>query len=223
MSSTKDYYVSVVSDDVFTLSEVGIGTTVVDFYYENNIKTQVTTTGDGSFNYKPITVEVQGIIGVSTLAGQDFNKLLQPSFRGSVINIDITNNGVGYGASTIIDFNRQPFISVSSGSGAELTPVINNGKITDVVINNSGSGYVSPPDLEITSNTGDYRFWFLRSMMGKIVNVVINKSGRLDMTNQPLLRSTHQVKTQSLRLTSMVGTSTCLRRTSIISKMMMVS
>ena len=79
--------------------------------------------------------------------------------------------------STIIDFNRQPFISVSSGSGAELTPVINNGKITDVVINNSGSGYVSPPDLEITSNTGDYAVLVPQVNDGKIVNVVINKSG----------------------------------------------
>ena len=105
---------------------------------------------------------------------------------------------------------------------AELTPVINNGKITDVVINNSGSGYVSPPDLEITSNTGDYAVLVPQVNDGKIVNVVINKSGA-GYDKSTFIKVNSPGQDAEVFTTSMVGTSTCLRRTSIISKMMMVS
>jgi len=81
---------------------------------------------------------------------------VQPIFRGSIESIDLTNGGVGYGSSDIIDFVRQPEVTFESGTGAKLTPIINNGKIVDVIVNIPGSGYNSPPDLNIISDTGDY-------------------------------------------------------------------
>ena len=67
----------------------------------------------------------------------------------------VTSNGVGYGASTIIGYNRQPTFTLYSGSGAELLPIINNGRITEVLVTNQGSDYNSPPEL-VVSGTGKY-------------------------------------------------------------------
>ena len=59
------------------------------------------------------------------------------------------SKGVGYGSSTIINFNRQPSIAFESGTGAQLFPVISNGRIIDVIVQSGGRGYNSPPDLQL--------------------------------------------------------------------------
>ena len=103
LAENKDYYVVKLSDNEFSLSEVGIGSTGVDYYYNNKIFTKLTKTGGGSFNYKPITATVNGTVGVSTRSGgQDFNAVLQPVVRGQVTSVDLTQAGVGYGASEIL-------------------------------------------------------------------------------------------------------------------------
>jgi hypothetical protein len=102
---------------------------------------------------------------------------VQPVFRGSIESIDLSEGGVGYGASTIIDFGRQPEITFESGKDAELTPVINNGQITEVVVNSGGSGYNSPPDLQIISETGDFALLVPIISDGKIQSVFVNKGG----------------------------------------------
>ena len=89
---------------------------------------------------------------------REYKAKLQPVFRGSINSIDLVSGGVGYGASTIIDFNRQPEVTFESGTGARLTPIINNGKISEVIVLSPGSGYNSPPDLVVRSldNRGDF-------------------------------------------------------------------
>lgn len=155
LSSSTDYYVRKVNNDTFSLSLVGTGSTIKTYYYENGIEVDVTSVGDGSFNFLPITVEIEGNIGVNTLTNQDFRCKVQPIFRGSVTSTSMSNNGVGYGASTILNFDRQPNITFNSGKGAQLTPIVSNGRIVDVVVNEGGSGYNSPPDLKI-SGIGSY-------------------------------------------------------------------
>jgi hypothetical protein len=104
---------------------------------------------------------------------------LQPVFRGSILSVDKTNGGVGYGASTIIDFQRQPEVTFESGRGAKLTPIINNGQITEVIVNNGGTGYNSPPDLNVISQngTGDYAILVPILSNGSISSVYIQKGG----------------------------------------------
>ena len=151
---SKDYYVVKIDDNTLSLTEIGVGDTSVDYYYNNNISVNLRSTGSGSFNYKPIVVSVDGITGVSTRTDQNFSCQVQPVFRGSIESVDLTESGTGYGSSEIVNFDRQPLITLNSGSNAVLIPIINNGQIVDVIINNSGSGYNSPPDLEITTTTG---------------------------------------------------------------------
>ena len=157
LAENKDYYVVKLSDNEFSLSEVGIGSTGVDYYYNNRIFAKLSKTGGGSFNYQPISVTVEGTIGVSTRSGgQDFSAVLQPIVRGQISSVDLTQAGVGYGASEIINFNRQPVITFSNGESAQAEPVINNGKIDSILIKNSGRNYWAPPDVTIKSSTGNY-------------------------------------------------------------------
>ena len=107
----------------------------------------------------------------------NYGAKLQSIFRGSIESVDLTNGGVGYGSSDIIDFRRQPEISFKSGSDAKLTPIINNGQITEVIINIPGTGYNSPPDLKIISDTGNYAVLVPIVENGEIVNVIVSKGG----------------------------------------------
>ena len=70
-------------------------------------------------------------------------------------------------------------ITFKSGEGAVLTPIINNGKITEVVVNSPGNGYNSPPDLVVRSldNKGDYAILVPIIKNGQIDSVVIQKTG----------------------------------------------
>ena len=151
LAENKDYYVVKLSNNEFSLSEVGIGSTGVDYYYNNRIFAKLSKTGGGSFNYQPISVTVEGTIGVSTRSGgQDFSAVLQPIVRGQISSVDLTQAGVGYGASEIINFNRQPVITFSNGESAQAEPVINNGKIDSILIKNSGRNYWAPPDVSLS-------------------------------------------------------------------------
>lgn len=152
LSTTKDYYVRKISENSFSLSEVGTGNTNAKYFFDKNIIVDIKSSGDGSFNYKPISVSVDGTTGITTRSGQDFKCKIQPVFRGIVDSIDLTNEGVGYGSSEILNFNRQPQFLLEGGKRAQATAVISNGRFVDIIIVNEGSGYEAPPNLIITGS-----------------------------------------------------------------------
>ena len=166
INSNTDYFVKVDNKETIRLFEIGVGETNRNYYYDNDIEVNIVSTGNGSFNYEKINVSVEGTIGINSLTNQDFTCKVIPVFRGSITSTDITSKGVGYGASTILNFDRQPDISFDSGSNAQLFPVVSNGKIIDIIVQNSGTGYNSPPDLEIV---GDGSF-------AKIIPIIENGS-----------------------------------------------
>ena len=57
--------------------------------------------------------------------------------------------GVGYGSSEIINYIRDPLVTLSFGDDAQLQPIIVDGKIDEVIVMSSGKEYNSPPDLVI--------------------------------------------------------------------------
>ena len=154
LSSGTDYYVTKIDDDNFKLSNVGLGTTNKDFYYVTKQYVNLTSVGSGShtFNYPPITVSIKGEIGISSIGTETFEVSIQPIFRGEISSIQLTNKGVGYGSSEIINLNRPPLVSALAGENAQVQPIINNGQITDVIILSAGQNYASTPDLEITGD-----------------------------------------------------------------------
>ena len=155
---------------------MGTGATDKKYFYDRNILVDISTIGNGSFNYLPIEVKLDGIVGVNTVVGQDFQCKVQPLFRGLIQSVDLTDNGVAYGSSEIINFNRQPNISFNSGKDAQLTPIVSNSRIVDVIVNKGGSGYNSPPNLIIT---GEGRFAKLTPIIegGVITSVKIMSGG----------------------------------------------
>ena len=238
LSENKDYYVLKINDDEFALTEVGTDGKPASYYFDRRITVDFINPGKGSFNYPPITVDVEGaaasfdktfvedfqelyviespiteniITPVSVLAWTDteaeihnpyyvlvsedanwlisddpfignillYEAKLQPIFRGSIETIDTVNGGVGYGASTIIDFNRQPEVTFQSGEGALLSPIINNGQISEVVVLSPGNGYNSPPDLVVRSldDKGDFAILVPVISNGQIDSVIVQKGG----------------------------------------------
>ena len=141
------YYITVVDEDSFKLSILGTSPLEEDFYYRTKQYVHIEDSGSGyhSFNYQPIVVTINGVVGVSTRTGQDFNAILQPIVRGEIRSIFLEDGGSDYGAEEFINFNRQPVISVDSGSGAEVIPIILGGRIREVLVVSSGTGYNSPP------------------------------------------------------------------------------
>ena len=178
LSNDQNYIVTAVDSDNFKLSSVGVGVTAKLFYYNTNQYVNIESTGSGShtFKYPTISVNISGEIGVPAFVGQDFNAKLQPIFRGSIESVHLTSNGVGYGSSDIINYNRQPNINLLSGRDAALLPIVNNGRIEEVLVINSGYEYNSPPNLVIN---GVGRFAKLTPVIseGQIKKIIVDNPG----------------------------------------------
>lgn len=149
LSNNESYYVVKVNDNQFRLTQVGIGSTNKDLYLKTNQTINLTSIGSSThiFNYPEIVVSVKGTIGVSTLAGQNFETIIHPIFRGPITNVFVSNPGVGYGSSEIINYERQPKVVLGIGSQAQLSPIVNDGQIKQVLVLNGGSNYNAPPTI----------------------------------------------------------------------------
>ena len=114
-----------VDDNNFKLSRVGLGSTNKDYYYQTRQYLEFSSTGSGthSFNYQDISVSVEGKIGISSIGSETFEAQIQPIFRGSVTSVHLSNQGVGYGSSEIVNFNRPPTVRLVSGKKC---PVVTN-------------------------------------------------------------------------------------------------
>jgi hypothetical protein len=150
LTSNTEYYVTAVDINSFKLSEIGTGSTSRDFYYNTRQFINLSSVGVGThiFNYPEISVEVVGNVGGII----KFKADVQPIFRGEITSVHLEFGGVGYGASEILNYNKQPEFRLNSGSGAQVTPIISNGRIVEILINTPGRNYNSIPDLEIVGD-----------------------------------------------------------------------
>ena len=148
------YYVTKIDENNFKLSNVGLGTTLKSFFYDTNQHIDLTSVGVGThtFNYPDISVVVTGTVGIASTGLETFECEVQPIFRGEITSVHLSNNGVGYGSSEIINFIRDPQVRLISGEDAQLEPIINDGIITEVVVLNSGTKYNCAPVLTVTGD-----------------------------------------------------------------------
>ena len=179
LTTLTDYYVTKVDGNSFKLSSVGVGSTASNFYIKNKEYINLTDGGSGfhEFNYPPIQVIVDGNIGVATFSGQDFNAKLRPVGKGSIKSVYVVDGGVGYGSSDVINYNRQPTFELKSGKDAQLFPIVSvEGKITEVIVLNSGTEYNSAPILSaFGEGTGCVLLPIIKS--GSIDSVKVVHSG----------------------------------------------
>ena len=178
LDSAKQYYVKVIDENSFKLSTVGVGTTAKDFFFKTKQYQNLRSVGVAThnFNYPPIKVEITGAVGISSIEGNEFKCIPQPLVRGDVTSIHLTDKGVGYGSSEILNFNRQPNIDLYTGRNGELLPVVANGEIIDVAINNRGDSYNTPPSISV-AGVGTGAELVPEIVNGQIVSVKINKKG----------------------------------------------
>ena len=82
LSDETDYYVTVVDDNQFRLSSIG-STTDKTFFYRTKQYVELTDVGTGTqiFNYPPISVDVEGPVGISTVPGIDSGAYKVPRFN----------------------------------------------------------------------------------------------------------------------------------------------
>ena len=171
LSTNQQYYVTVLDENTFKLSDS-------NFTYNTKQYISLNSVGVGThiFNYTPISVTVSGVIGVSTLSGQNFQAVVNPVFRGQIKSVFVSKGGEKYGSEEIIGYNKQPSYNLVSGSGAVLVPIINNGTIVDVNVLNGGSNYNSSPNLVLAgSGTGAILTPIIED--GKIARVKIISGG----------------------------------------------
>jgi hypothetical protein len=154
LTTNTSYYVTAVDNYKFKLSQVGVGSTNQDFYYNTKQFVNFNSVGSGThiFNYPEISVEIVGDVGISSVGSETFKSIIKPIFRGQITSVHLSDNGIGYGSSEIFNYNRQPSITLDSGSNAQLTPIIENGRIVDIIINNPGINYSSSPNISITGS-----------------------------------------------------------------------
>ena len=143
-----EYYVTVVDKDSFKLSSVGVSSDK-EYNYRTKQYVNLESVGVGThvFNYPDISVTLAGEVGISSIGLETFKAEIDPIFRGSVTSVHLENGGVGYGSSEILNFVRPPQIRIQQGKNAQVKPVISNGRISQVIVLNSGSNYTSTPDL----------------------------------------------------------------------------
>ena len=127
LNSGTDYYLTKVDDNNFKLSAVGLGSTNKDFYYRTDQYIDFTSVGDGTFKYPDISVTLTGRVGISSIGSETFTAQVQPIFRGEITGASLTNKGVGYGSSEIINYVRDPLVTLSFGEEAQLQPIIVDG------------------------------------------------------------------------------------------------
>ena len=181
LSTSTPYIVTKLNDNEFKLSVQGIGTGAEyqNYFDKKYIEFKSTGIGTHSFNYEPITVTVDGELGISTVSGNgeyDFTAKVQPIFRGEITSVFIENHGHEYGTDDIINYERQPIFETKSGQDAGLLPIANGGRIVEVLVTFPGSGYFAPPKL-VVNGSGEYAELIPILDNGMIVGAKIKNPG----------------------------------------------
>ena len=183
LSTNSEYFINVINKNTFRVAfvnPVGVGSTISnDYDYVNKRFIDFSNVGSGqhSIKYQPINIKIESPIGVTTFAGQDFNAKIRPIFTGAIQSISMKNIGDNYGDPNVVNYNRQPNITLLNGENGQISVIVSSqGKIIGAVVNNPGSNYNSPPLLEVIGS-GSGAILVPVLLNGVIVDVKIIESG----------------------------------------------
>ena len=176
LSASTNYYVIKVDSNRFKVADAGIGTTSTTQNLNKNSFVDLRSVGSGThtFKYPDINVSIDVVSGVANTSIS--NPRIRPLCTGSISNVHITNVGSGYGVTDTFNIHRRPDVTVSNGSGAEITVVVLNGEIDQALIKTGGGGYVSPPTLTV-NGSGKYAKLIPTVTNGVITSVTIVDKG----------------------------------------------
>ena len=181
LSTTTRYKVLTVDNKSFRLANAGVGgTNLTDYIRRKHVALDSVGVGSHIFKYPTIEVTINAVTTQQT-AGQF---TATPVVRGAIVDAYLYEEGSDYGSETL-NFEKVPKLTVTSGSGAAVSPIIINGRIENAFVQNGGSGYTSPPELEVTSSpvgiatTGTgARLRALINNVGVVTDVVVLGKGQ---------------------------------------------
>lgn len=170
LSTSNQYYILKIDEDKFRLCNAGIGASISS-NYERGEYAVFGNVGVGThiFKYPKITVSVKtsNTVGVVTAT---------PIVRGSISSINLYDGGSGYG-SKVLNLHSKPTIKIINGRGAALYPVVSNGKIVRINIQNRGYDYYSTPDVVISGEGVGAKIRVVLDSRGRISNTIIVNGG----------------------------------------------
>ncbi len=187
LSTSVQYNIIKIDNDTFKVANAGVGgTDTSNFIRKNHVDFKTTGTGYQLFKYPDVQISVNAIYSVPT--SDKIN--LTPVIQGQIINSSLYEKGSGYGTTDIVNYENKPSITVKNGTsrpGKNITPsivpIISNGAITNVNIQDGGDEFYSTPDLVVVGDGNSAR---LRAVIDrdensstflKIIDVVILNSG----------------------------------------------
>ena len=157
LSTSKQYKVIKIDDNNFRVCDVGI-TTIFDdtnFISKKYVNFKSKGTGYQLFKYPDIKISIDVITNVPTPE----KVILTPIVKGEIVDVSLYQKGSGYGSKNIINYENTPDILIKNGETRPeknitpaISPIIDNGKITSVNIQDGGDEYYSTPDLKVIGN-----------------------------------------------------------------------
>jgi hypothetical protein len=180
LSSVKNYFITKVDNNTFRLSEELENSNTANELFLRGEFVRLSSSPDGThtFKYPPIVVTIDGIVGVSSIFEQESKCVINPIFRGGIVDVKITSKGNNYGSNNIINNPRQPKYDLLTGENALVRPIIYDGRIVEVVVLNSGKNYYSTPDLNIINSEGGAGAVITPIISdGKLISVKVIRSG----------------------------------------------
>ena len=156
LSTTTKYKILKIDDNVFRVCDVGIsGNDNTNFISKKYEILKTKGTGYQLFQYPDIEISVDAIYS----APQSGQIKLTPVIQGQITEGLLYQKGTGYGTTDIINYENTPNIIVKNGISRpgkninpSLNPIISNGKIVAVNIQDGGDEYHSTPDLTVIGN-----------------------------------------------------------------------
>ena len=134
--------------------------------------------GDVGINSIKLLLTDQVTIGIGTTNAEAlFPAVVQPIVIGGIEKVNLISGGTGYGNSDVVNYEKQPLITLDVGSkNKKLRPVIVGERLQSVIVTNGGTGYNSPPILTVQGD-GDYAEVTPVVSGGKITEVIVNNGG----------------------------------------------
>ena len=177
LTTSQNYYVVKIDTDRFRVTNAGIGTTSTKSQFEKNEFIDLKSVGVGThtFKYPDISVSIDAVSGTANTS-QSLPRL-RPLCTGNIVDVQLTSTGSGYGVTDTFNVHRRPNVTVSNGTGALIDVVVSNGEIAQAFVKIAGTGYVSPPTLDVVGD-GKYAKLVANVSGGKITSVTIVDSGR---------------------------------------------
>ena len=191
-TTTNNYKILKIDDDSFRVADIGIAATVTENYERRKfVEFSTTGTGEQIFSYPNIEVNVQfNKVGVATTSITSID--LIPKVRGGIKQVYLHEKGTGYG-SNIINNHKKPSITLKNGKFASYRPIILDGKIIDVAVENFGKEYFSEPDIEVIDPTGSGIGAKLRPIIEFNTNANTNVLNDIKIVNAGIGYSTDSV------------------------------